>query len=139
MGMTPPPTLITIFYDGTCGLCHGAVQFLLRRDPDGRRFRYAALQGDTAKKSLAPLTDLPDSIVVIEPDGRVHVEGLAALVIGRRLGGAYALLSAIGGLLPRPLLDSVYRFIARRRYRWFGRKTDVCPLVPETQHGLFLP
>ena len=139
MSMTQPPSLITIFYDGTCGLCHGAVQFLLRRDPNGDRFRYAALQGETAKARLPPRTQLPDSIVVIDPDGRVHVEGLAALAIGRRLGGVYTVLSAFGSVMPRALLDTAYRFVARRRYGWFGRKEDLCPIIPQAQHRLFLP
>jgi len=130
---------VTVFYDGTCGFCHGAVRFLIRRDPRGEWFRYAPLQGLTAAKVLSNPNDLPDSVVAHLPDGTVHTEGSAAIAIAARIGGAYGVLSRIGALVPLVVLNAAYRFIARHRYRWFGRRTDLCPLMPEHQRALFLP
>jgi predicted DCC family thiol-disulfide oxidoreductase YuxK len=129
----------TVFYDGTCGLCHGAVQFLLKRDPNGLRFRYAALQGETAISVLESQATLPDSMVVQTRDGTLLVESSAAVAIGIRLGGAWRALAAAARLLPVPLRDWMYRLIAKHRYRWFGRKTDLCPLLPSEQRSFFLP
>ena len=61
----------------------------------------------------------------------------AALAIGRYLGGSWAGLAAIAGLVPRPLRDLVYRLVARIRYRTFGRY-DACPLPPVGQRSRFL-
>jgi len=137
--MNDTPQHLTVFYDGTCGFCHGAVRFLLHRDPHGRLFRYAPLQGTTAADCLPMLKDLPDSVIAYLPNGTVHAEGNAALVIAARLGGLYGVLSRIGARMPIAALNAVYRFIARNRYRWFGRRTDLCPILPEDQQALFLP
>jgi len=130
--------LITVFYDGTCGLCHRAVQFLLRRDPDGQLFRYAPLQGTTASEVLGDLDRLPDSMVIQCEDGARLWKGRAALRIGSALGGLWWLLATIGRLLPTPVLDRMYDAIAARRYRWFGKREDHCPLMLPSQRSLFL-
>jgi predicted DCC family thiol-disulfide oxidoreductase YuxK len=64
-----------------------------------------------------------ESVVLIEA-GRVYERSTAALRIARRLSGLWPLVTALL-LVPRPIRDAVYRFIARHRYRWFG-KTDQC-------------
>lgn len=130
---------LTVFYDGTCGFCHGAVRFLIRRDPHGERFRYAPLQGLTAAEFLSNPNDLPDSVVAYLPDGSVHTEGTAAIVIAARIGGLYGFLGRIGALLPLSIVNAMYRLIARNRHRWFGRRTELCPLLSEHQRALFLP
>jgi predicted DCC family thiol-disulfide oxidoreductase YuxK len=66
---------------------------------------------------------LPDSIVFIDDEG-VHVRSAAAIRIASKLGPPYSILR--GALLvPRPIRDALYRFVARNRYRWFGRR-EVC-------------
>ena len=130
--------VITVFYDGTCGLCHRAVQFLLARDPNGVRFRYAPLQGQTAAERLGSIDDLPDSMVVQCADGSRLMRGRAAVHLGRELGGFWWLLATTVGLLPTGFVNWLYDQIARRRYRWFGRETDHCPLLPPEQRALFL-
>lgn len=132
-------SLKTVFYDGTCGFCHGAVQFLLRRDPLGKRFRYAPLQGNTASKTLAHLDGIPDSMVVQCANGDTHTEAKAALTIARSLGGAWSMLATIARILPWFVLNGCYRLIAKNRYRMFGRKRELCPLLPPEQRELFLP
>ena len=129
----------TVFYDGTCGLCHGAVQFLLKHDPPGLQFRYAPLQGETASSVLEDQSTLPDSMVVHTSDGVLLVESSAAVAIGLRLGGGWRVLAAVARLIPGPARDWMYRIIAKHRYRWFGRTTEMCPLLPTEQRSFFLP
>ncbi len=132
---TPPAVAVGeaewMFYDGYCGLCHRAVRFVLLHDHDGSRFRFTPLQGKHIQ-SLVPAAQrarLPDSIVVRTADGRLLIRSAAFLHIFRRLGGQWKLLAGIAALIPRPIRDGVYDFIARIRHRIFRRPTDVCPIV----------
>jgi predicted DCC family thiol-disulfide oxidoreductase YuxK len=116
-----------VLFDGVCNLCNGAVNFIIDRDPAGY-FRFAPLQSETARHHLddTPVssTDL-DTIVMIE-DGTPYVRSTAALRIARRLTGGWRLL-ALFLVVPRPLRDAVYTWIANHRYDWFGRR-DQCRL-----------
>ena len=129
----------TVFYDGTCGFCHGAVQFLLRRDPLGKRFRYAPLQGQTASTALSHIGGIPDSMVVQCANGAIHTEAAAALTLAGSLGRGWSILATIAQILPWFVLNGCYRLIAKNRYRMFGRKQELCPLLPPEQRALFLP
>ncbi|GAB3837293.1 thiol-disulfide oxidoreductase DCC family protein [Hymenobacter jeollabukensis] len=121
-----------ILFDGVCNLCHGLVQFIIQRDPHAR-FRFASLQSAEGQRLMPggvnPDPDNPDSVVLIE-DGRAYTHSTAILRILRRLGGGWALL-AVAGLLPRSLRDAAYRFVARNRYRWFGKQTECWLPTPE--------
>ncbi len=127
-----------MFYDGSCGLCHRAVRFLLARDPDGTRFRYAPLQGQTAAETLGDLAALPDSMVIQCADGTQLTRGPAAIKLGLALDGFWWGLATVGRLLPNFLLNWGYDLVARRRYRWFGREDEHCPLLPPEQRMRFL-
>jgi predicted DCC family thiol-disulfide oxidoreductase YuxK len=121
-----------IFYDGHCGLCHRAVKFVLRHDPDGRAFRFAPLQGDTFQ-ALVPYdrrAGLPDSIVILTREGALLVRSDAFLHIFRELGGGWKLLAAVLRVIPWRVRDAVYDYIARNRYRVFGRREETCPILP---------
>ncbi len=109
-------------FDGVCNLCNGFVQFVIEHDPDGR-FQFAALQSAAAGRVLSghrPLGPVPDSVVLVE-EGRVFNGSTAALRIARGLGFPWALAAALLAI-PRPLRDWMYAFVARRRYRWFGKR-----------------
>jgi predicted DCC family thiol-disulfide oxidoreductase YuxK len=111
-----------------CNLCSGFVQFVIARDR-ARRFRFASLQSDAARRCLETCGvagSLPDSIVLIE-EGGVFTRSAAALRIARRLGFPWSLAVAFA-VVPPSLRDFVYDLVARNRYRWFGTR-DVC-LVP---------
>ena len=107
-----------ILYDGNCGYCDRWVQWVLARDPAGR-FRFAALGSAEATRLLgnaAPQAPATDSIVLVQPDGRVHTESGAALRIPMVLGWPWWLLGA-GLLVPGFIRDAVYRWVAARRHR----------------------
>lgn len=129
-----------VFFDGTCGLCHGTVVFLVGRRRR-ERFRFAPLQGETFALRLAEETrlGLPDSVVVETADGRLLVRSDGALRLLRRLGGGWKALATVLSLVPRGVRDAVYDLVARRRRRWFRRPEGVCPVVGPEVAELFLP
>ena len=120
-----------VFYDGHCGLCHRWVKFVLPRDPRDR-FVFTPLQGETIRGLLSDdrIAALPDSIVLREPDGTLHTRSDAVLRIFSGLGGVWAVLGALGRLVPRPLRDAAYAGVARVRHRFFRRPEEACPLMP---------
>ena len=117
-----------ILFDGVCNLCNSAVQWVIERDKEGR-FDFASLQSQAARRELESvmrpeeIAALPDSIVLVDSDG-IHTRSAAALRIVRALGFPFALLG-LGVVVPRAIRDTVYDWIARNRYRWFGRR-DTC-------------
>jgi predicted DCC family thiol-disulfide oxidoreductase YuxK len=109
------------------------VQFLLARDASGV-LRFAQLQGDLARRELTPRGYDPadlDSIFVIAgwqtPQPRVLTRSRAVLHAVSQLRGRWAILAGLARGVPAPMADAAYRFVARRRYRIFGR-LDACPL-----------
>jgi predicted DCC family thiol-disulfide oxidoreductase YuxK len=117
-----------ILFDGVCNLCNGFVQFVIARDPGGR-FRFASLQSDAAPQLVGSRlagAERPDSIVLVD-GARVFTRSAAALRIFRGLRFPWPILSALI-VIPPPIRDFVYDFVAKRRYRWFGKR-DAC-MVP---------
>lgn len=121
-----------LFYDGSCALCHGAVRFVLARDPEGRAFRFAPLDSPAfrAVASDEARASLPDSLVLATDDGRLLTRSDAVLHLLGRLGGGWRVLAGFGRVVPKGLRDAAYDLVARVRYRFFGRKDDACPVIP---------
>lgn len=132
-----------ILYDGVCGLCNRLVKFLLNHDKDGR-LRFASLQSEFAEKVLRrhgfDAKDL-DTVHVVEnydqPGEHVLQRSDAILRAGRELGGFWGMSSSVAKVVPRPIRDLVYRFVATNRYSVFG-KYDSCMLPDPNQRSRFL-
>ena len=122
-----------ILFDGVCHLCNGFVQFVLPRDR-ASHFAFAPLQSEFARRRLGvvPL----DSIVLAESGELVHAE-IAVLRILSRLNRPWPWLAQMAGWLPGPLLAWGYRFVARHRYRLFGRD-EICALPQPVWKDRFL-
>ncbi len=124
---SPQPNPLVLF-DGLCNLCNASVQWIIARDPKALH-RFASLQSEPARRALqranAPAA-LPDSIILIDAQG-LHTKSTAALRIARRLGFPWS-VAALALVLPKFLRDSLYDFIAARRYSWFGKR-DAC-MIP---------
>jgi len=125
-----------VFYDGICGLCNRTVWWLIRRDRK-RVLRYAALQSAIATRlpDKYKVTGTPGSIVLQDGE-KFYDKSTAVIRILARLKGIYR-LAAVLYLIPRPARDVVYDWIARNRYRWFG-KYDACPMPRPEHRELFL-
>jgi predicted DCC family thiol-disulfide oxidoreductase YuxK len=118
-----------VLFDGVCNLCNSAVWFLIVHDVF-RRLRFAPLQSDAGCALLARhgmTADATDTFVVIER-GRALTRSDAALAVTRHLPPPWGWAALALRWLPRGWRDAVYACVARRRYRWFGRR-DTC-MVP---------
>jgi predicted DCC family thiol-disulfide oxidoreductase YuxK len=106
-------------------MCSGFVQFVIKIDPKGK-FRFASLQSDTGKELLtaAGLSTGELGTVVLINKGKAHTHSDVALESARILGGGWTLFYTFK-VLPRFIRDGIYKWIARNRYRWFGKK-DAC-------------
>lgn len=127
-----------LLFDGVCNLCNASVQFVLRRDKQ-KKFLYAALQSDIAQKLLlnSPkyTTDL-QSIVLLK-EGKVFDQSTAALHLVKELSGAWPLLYYLFIWWPKGIRDAIYNFIAKRRYKWFGKR-DACSIPDYAYQDRFL-
>jgi predicted DCC family thiol-disulfide oxidoreductase YuxK len=126
------------FYDGVCGLCDRTVHFLLKRDRRDR-LRFAPLQGPVAAEMLPPLGGRPQNLntmYLVTRDGRLLQKSRAVLFAVAALGGAWSLISVLK-IVPRPIADVVYSFVARVRYRVFG-KYDACSIPTREERARFL-
>ncbi len=126
-----------LLFDGVCNLCNASVQWILTHDRRGV-FRFAALQSETGQALLRQFgldQETFDSVVLVQND-RIFLRSDAPLEIVRHLGGAWPLLYVFK-IIPRFLRDAVYNWIARNRYRWFGRR-EACMLPRAEWKGRFL-
>jgi predicted DCC family thiol-disulfide oxidoreductase YuxK len=131
-----PPTIV--LYDGVCGLCNIAVSWLLRHDRD-RKLHFAALQGETAARLRKLHREIPEKLdtVVLVDDGRVFVRSKVFLYVARHLRWPWRLGYHVRWL-PAPVLDILYRFIARIRYRVWG-KYEACRAPSTDDRSRLLP
>lgn len=116
------PGSAIIFFDGLCNLCNGAVQFTIQRDPKNI-FKFASLQSSFAKETLAPYHIEPeqgDSFVLLE-NGKVYQRSAAALRVAKKLNGLWPALYAFM-IIPPFIRNAVYNYIAKNRYKWFGKQ-----------------
>lgn len=134
--MTTTPRSATAFtgpivlFDAECVLCSANAQFILERDRKAQ-FRLASTQseiGQSLYRRHGMDPNDPVSLLVVEGD-RIHQDSDAAISIYERLGFPWSLARAFR-IIPAPLRDLVYRFIARNRYRLFGRR-DSCWMAPD--------
>jgi predicted DCC family thiol-disulfide oxidoreductase YuxK len=115
-----------ILFDGECALCNWWVDFVLRVDRN-RRFRFRTLQPE----------DLPDAdSVALQTGDEVYFRSEAVLRILTGLGFPYSLAAALR-IFPRGLRDLVYNWVARNRYRWFGRR-DTCRIPTPEERSRFV-
>ena len=121
-----------VLFDGVCNLCNSTIQRIIKRDPKGV-FQFAPLQGIAGKKLIEERkidTSKIDSILLIVPGEAYYVKSTAALKIGQQLKG-YRTISKLLYLIPSSLRNIVYDFIARNRYKWYGKKEQCMIPTPE--------
>jgi len=128
-----------LYYDGGCAMCHGCVRFLLAEERTGT-LRYAPLQGEHFRKSVpeSMRADLPESLVLRTPDGKLQLRSDAVVHVMKNLGGLWTLMALLLGVIPRVLRDSAYDMVGALRYSIFGRVSEACPLVPPRLRSLLL-
>lgn len=108
-----------VFFDGVCNLCSSSVQWVIRHDPRAV-FTFTSLQGQYVAKMITDekLKKI-DSVILLE-NGRFYTRSTAILRIARRLGFPARLLYAFI-IVPAFIRNWVYEFIAKHRYKWYGK------------------
>jgi predicted DCC family thiol-disulfide oxidoreductase YuxK len=126
-----------VMFDGVCNLCNDAVDFIIVRDKNDK-FKFGALQEETSKEILKDFNvkeDYLDSIILIRED-KIFYKSKAALEIARNLSGLWPLFYGLV-IIPAFLRDPIYDWIARNRYKWFGKR-ETCRFPSEEERAKFL-
>ena len=123
-----------ILFDGHCNLCESSVLFVIKYDKK-EEFRFVSLQSDLGKKILHHIgmdSKHIDSIVLYEPGIAYYYKSQAALEIAKSLGGFFH-FGTLFRIIPNGIRNSVYDYIAKNRYVWYGKK-ELCMIpTPEIQ------
>ncbi len=122
-----------ILFDGVCNFCNSAVNFVIKRDKKSS-LKFAALQSGIAHQMLTgkaiPANDV-STFVFIE-NGKVFTRSTAVLMVCKYLTGLWPLLYGFI-IVPKFIRDGIYNWVARNRYRWFGKKQECMIPTPEIQ------
>ena len=119
-----------ILFDGVCNLCNGTVDFLLKRDRK-KQFRYAALQSETGKTMIQKfhIPEQTDSVILIKLN-KVYFESDAAIEITNMLPYPWK-LGIIFQIIPKIIRNKIYKWVAKNRYGWFGKRETCRIPTPE--------
>ena len=126
-----------ILFDGVCNLCSNSVQFVIKHDPK-HQFHFASLQSEFGQQVLQqfqiPATEF-GSFILLE-NNIIYTKSGGALRVAKKLNG---LLSALYVfiLIPPFIRDAIYNWIAKNRYRWFGKK-EACWIPTPELKSLFI-
>jgi predicted DCC family thiol-disulfide oxidoreductase YuxK len=120
-----------VLFDGVCNFCNYWMNFAINRDRK-KKLRFAPLQGETAKQ-LLPQYNInptsPDSVIFID-NGRAYTKSSASLRICKYMDGGWKLFYGFI-IIPKFIRDFFYKIIARKRYKWFGKKDECMVPTPE--------
>ncbi len=123
-----------VFFDGHCHLCNRSVNWLLKRDKKNR-LKYAPLQGETAQKLIPEESTKYDSLIFCSND-KVYIKSSGFIRIVLKLTWPWKFLSILW-IIPYPIRDWGYDFVARKRYKWFG-KSEHCRIPTSEERTHFL-
>lgn len=121
-----------ILFDGVCNLCNSSVQYVIKRDSKDE-FRFVALQSDLGQKILKHIGIADkniDSIVLYLPGIAYYYKSSAVIEISKTLQGFFN-YGMLFRLLPTFLRDTVYDYVAKNRYKWYGKKESCMIPTPE--------
>ena len=121
-----------ILFDGVCNLCDTTIQKVIKADTKDQ-FRFAALDSNIGKAILEHIgvdREKTDSMVLYVPGEAYYIKSEAALKIAAYLGGFYGLLQPFS-IFPKSLSDSIYNYVAKNRYKWYGKKESCMVPTPE--------
>lgn len=122
-----------ILFDGVCNFCNASVNFIIRQDKKNV-FRFAALQSKAGQELLAkyhlPQTQINSFILVDR--GKIYKRSAAGFKVYGKLPW-YWKWTQIFWIVPRFITDAVYDFVAKNRYKWFGKKEECMIPTPQVR------
>jgi predicted DCC family thiol-disulfide oxidoreductase YuxK len=129
---------IVVFFDGYCGLCNRSVNFLLRIDKY-HQLRFCTLQSDFAKIKLAPFISVVkevDSVVGFQ-NQQIYLHADAIFLFLKNMPAGWKYIGYLGSIIPSFIATPIYKFIAKNRYRWWG-KNNYCRVPTSEEAAYFL-
>jgi predicted DCC family thiol-disulfide oxidoreductase YuxK len=124
-----------ILFDGVCNFCNSSINFIIKHDKKGQ-FKFAPLQGKFGQTVSGETTNkMPESVLLLEGN-KLYSHSTAALKIAKKLDGLWPLMYGFI-MVPKPLRDFIYKWIAKNRYKWFG-KTETCMIPTKEMREKFL-
>ena len=126
-----------ILFDGVCNLCDSMVQYVIARDKKDV-FRFASLQSEIGKKILTHIgvdIETTNSGILYQPGIAYYIKSNVAIEVARELG--WPISAWFLGFIPKFLRDPMYNYVARNRYKWYGKK-DSCMLPSKEMEHKFL-
>ena len=127
-----PPNKKIILFDGVCNLCNSAVQFVIQHDKKDV-FRFVALQSELGQEILQHIginSKNIDSIILYEPGIAYYYKSQAAIQISKYLDGFWH-LGSVFRIIPTGISNLLYDYIAKNRYKWYGKKESCMIPTPE--------
>ena len=119
-----------VFVDGVCGLCNRYIDVLYKLDSKRNRLKFAALQGETAKKFISAETIDQLNTVVIYIEGKLYYQSSGVLKLCAFLPW-YCQWLQVFLILPKAFRDWIYNWVSKNRYKWFGKKENCRIPTPE--------
>ncbi|KAF6154679.1 hypothetical protein GIB67_000563 [Kingdonia uniflora] len=123
-----------VIYDGVCHLCHSGVKWVIKADKD-RKIKFCCVQSDAAEPYLnvcgLSREDVLRRFLFVEGPYVYSQASTAALKVAYHLPFPYSAMSSLL-IIPKPLRNAVYDYVAKNRYDWFG-KDDECLVLKETE------
>jgi len=111
-----------ILFDGVCNLCDSSVQYIIKNDKKDI-FRFVALQSELGQKIIKYIgvNSTVDSIILYIPKIAYYTKTDAVLLIAKELSGSVSILCYLI-YTPKVIKNYIYDFIAKNRYKWYGKK-----------------
>ncbi|MFN5983788.1 MAG: thiol-disulfide oxidoreductase DCC family protein [Fluviicola sp.] len=120
-----------VYFDGVCNLCESSVQFIIRKNKQ-KNIQFASLQGSHGQAFLKENnfdTSEFSSLVYVE-NGKIYTKSSGALRITKQLKGLWPMMICFL-IIPKFIRDGVYTYVAKNRYKWYGKKTSCWLPTPE--------
>lgn len=121
-----------LLFDGVCNLCNSSVQYVIKKDTKDE-FRFVALQSELGQeivKHIGIADKNIDSIILYLPGIAYYYKSSAVIEISKSLQGFFN-YGMFFRLLPTFLRDSVYDYVAKNRYKWYGKQESCMIPTPE--------
>lgn len=118
-----------ILFDGECNFCNASIQFVLNHEKKSELY-FSSLQSNTGKEIQEHFGITNSESVILIENNKLYIKSTAALRITKYLKGGFPILY-IFIIIPPFIRNVIYDYIAKKRYKWFG-KTDTC-MIPNDQ------
>ena len=127
-----------ILFDGVCNLCNSSIKYVIKHDRDNV-FMFAPLQSNVGKEIMQEYnldTSKTDSILLYSEEKELKIKSSAAIAVASKLGFPRNLL-VVFYIIPPFIRNWVYDYVARNRYKWFG-KEEKCMIPSQELNSKFL-